>query len=143
PIHDAYTPFAVHGLDKAIGIAPSSLPKLCFRFGASGLLLTLGFQFWASTFDWPMNIGGKSFDASPALIPVAFELTVLCAGIGTVLTFLRMRRLSPAAKPQLDALGVDDRFVLALKREAGGPDGPALRELLLSHGAREVREVRA
>ncbi len=143
-VHDAYTPFPVHGLDKAMGLAPSQLPKVCFRFGAAGLILTLGFQYWASTFDWPMNIGGKSFDASPALIPIAFELTVLFAGVGTALWFLRMRRLSPAAKPSLaDFGGLDDRFVLALRPGEGNAAPAQLKRLLEEQGALQVREVAA
>ncbi|MCX5795524.1 MAG: DUF3341 domain-containing protein [Elusimicrobia bacterium] len=139
PIHDAYTPFAVHGLDRELGLEPSHLGVVCFRFGAAGLILTLGFQYWASTFDWPMNIGGKSLNASPALIPVAFELTVLFAGVGMVLWFLAMRGLSPVKKPALEALGgVDDRFVLALRREPGGPSGEALRRFLEAQGAQLV-----
>jgi len=144
PMHDAYTPFAVHGLDRELGLEPSPLGAVCFRFGAAGLVLTLGFQYWASTFDWPMNIGGKSFNASPALVPVAFELTVLCAGIGMVLWFLAKRGLSPLKKPALEALGgVDDRFVLALRRETGGPTGQELRRFLEAQGARDVIDVEA
>jgi len=139
PIHDAYTPFPVHGLDRAMGLEPSILPRLCLGFGAAGLLLAAGFQYWVSAVDWPMNIGGKSYGALPALVPVSFELTVLFAGVGSVLSFLRLRRLSPYAKPRLERLGgVDDRFVLALRPL--GQDAAA-RRLLESCGASDVLEA--
>jgi hypothetical protein len=91
-IHDAYTPYAVHGLDEAMGIRPTRLGIVCFILGFLGFSIALGFQLWASAWDWPLNIGGKSFSAVPALVPVTFELTVLFAALGTVLAiFIRAR----------------------------------------------------
>ncbi|MFI5345555.1 MAG: DUF3341 domain-containing protein [Elusimicrobiota bacterium] len=139
PIHDAFVPYPVHGLDHAMGLAPSALPTICFRFAAAGLLLALGFEYWSSLYDWPMNVGGKSFSASPALLPIAFELTVLFAALGSVATFLAMRGLTPQKTPTLARLGgLDDRFVLALRAEAGGPDAGALTRFLREHGASAV-----
>ena len=43
------------------------------------------FQFWASAVDWPINVGGKPWNSWPAFVPVIFEVTVLCGGVGTVL----------------------------------------------------------
>lgn len=139
-IHDAYSPYAVHGLDKAMGLAPSALPKICFRLGAFGLTFALGFEYWASSYDWPMNIGGKSFSASPALAPIAFELTVLFAAVGSVLAFLYIRRLSPLRVPELiGTRAIDDRFALALRDAAGGT--VALKDFLKEHGASAVEEA--
>lgn len=137
-IHDAYVPYPVHGLDRAMGLAPSALPTVCFRFAAAGLSIALGFEYWASRFDWPMNVGGKSFSASPALIPIAFELTVLFAALGSVATFLYMRRLTPEKNPTLARLGgLDDRFVLALRAQSAG-DADSLSQFLKKAGASKV-----
>ncbi|MBI5202089.1 MAG: DUF3341 domain-containing protein, partial [Elusimicrobia bacterium] len=56
-VSDAFTPFPVHGMDEALGLGPSWLTKACFALGAAGLTFALGFQYWVSVFDWPMNIG--------------------------------------------------------------------------------------
>ncbi|MFI5360445.1 MAG: DUF3341 domain-containing protein [Elusimicrobiota bacterium] len=138
-IHDAYVPYPVHGLDRAMGLAPSGLPKICFRFAFSGMALALGFEYWSSLYDWPMNVGGKSFSASPALLPIAFELTVLFASLGTVATFLAIRGLTPMKKPALARLGgLDDRFVLSLHTEIRGESVDSLSRFLLEHGASKV-----
>jgi hypothetical protein len=135
-IHDAYVPYPVHGLDRAMGLAPSGLGTICFRFAAAGLTLALGFEYWASMFDWPMNVGGKSFSASPALLPIAFELTVLFASLGTVATFLAIRGLTPMKKPALARLGgLDDRFVLALRTEIRGENVDSLSRFFRENGA--------
>ena len=137
-IRDAYTPYPVHGLDEVMGLRPSWLGKACFALGAAGLGGALGFQYWVSLFNWPMNIGGKPFSASPALIPVAFELTVLAAGVGTVLTLLVFRGLLPGRKPQAAGLGAtDDRFLLVLY---GQPEDRQ-REFYREHGAVRVVEL--
>jgi len=129
-IHDAYVPYPVHGLDHAMGLAPSALPKICFRFAAAGLTLALGFEYWSSLYDWPMNVGGKSFSASPALLPIAFELTVLFASLGTVATFFLIRGLRPGKAPAFARLGgLDDRFVLVLESGRGSSAG-ALEKFL-------------
>ena len=141
--YDAYTPFPVHGMDEALQIPPTRLPKVCFAFGAAGLTLALSFQYYVSLFDWPMNIGGKSYDASPALIPVAFELTVLFAGLGTVAAFLKRSRLYPGQTPAWAGLkAVDDRFLLVFREgpeDAAAHDG--VRAFLRREGALAVREA--
>ncbi|MBI4422553.1 MAG: DUF3341 domain-containing protein [Elusimicrobia bacterium] len=140
-VADVFTPFPIHGMDEALGLPPSWLSKACFALGAGGLSFALAFQYWVSVFDWPMNIGGKPYHASPALVPVAFELTVLVAGVGTVLTFLAYRGLHPGRKPALAGRGAcDDRF-LVLVRAAGDPAG--VREALARHGALSVETAEA
>lgn len=137
---DAFTPFAVHGLDEAAGIPPSRLPVVCFALGFAGGSAALAFQLWASVSDWPINIGGKSFAAAPALIPIAFEVTVLAAALGTVLAFLVRSRLHPGAPFEPAAPRVtDDRFALRLRVAEG--DLAAARALLTSRGAVDVEEA--
>jgi hypothetical protein len=142
-IEDALTPYPVHGLDRALELRPSILPTVCFRFAAAGLAFALGFEYYASLFDWPMNIGGKSFSASPALMPVAFELTVLFASLGTVGALFVLRRLGPTRTPLFaDLRGVDDRFVLALRALKDGPGAAELERFLKRHGAAAVATQR-
>ena len=137
-IRDAYTPFPVHGMDEALILPPSWLSRACFALGASGLAFALGFQYWVSLFNWPMNIGGKPFDASPALIPIAFEITVLVAGVGTVVTLLVFRNLIPGQQAPFAALGAtDDKFLLVID---GVPD-QELKAFFQEHGAVAVKEV--
>lgn len=137
PIHDAFTPYAVHGLDEAMGIKRTRLPVACFLLGLTGCLLAFGFQVWASASDWPVNIGGKSHSAMPALIPITFELTVLFAAVGTVIVFFGVARLWPGRRRQpLDVGITDDRFLLVLE----GPDAHALLE---KQGGADVRDLEA
>jgi hypothetical protein len=114
-IRDVYTPFAVHGLDKAMGLKPSRLPLVCLIFGLLGATAKLWFQVWTSAFNWPVNIGGKPLASIPAFVPVTFEITVLFAGLGTVGAFLLISRLRPGRKPAASyERATNDGFVLVI-----------------------------
>ncbi len=115
-IVDAFTPYAVHGLDKAMGLRPSRLTWVCFSCGAAGALGMLWLQFWTSATDWPINVGGKPFNSLPAFIPITFEATVLFAGLGVVAALFWRARLFPGRRPRLAAEAVtDDRFALVVR----------------------------
>src|SRR5215212_3388707 len=94
-IHDAYGPYPVHHLESALGLRGSRLPWITLAAGIAGLLGGLGFQFYASLADWPMNIGGKPDNSTLAFVPITFELAVLLAGMATVVGFLFRSRLFP------------------------------------------------
>jgi hypothetical protein len=116
PIVDIYTPYALHGTAKILGIRRSRLPRAAFVFGALGVALAFWFQFWVSASDWPLNVGGRPWNSLPAFVPVAFETMVLFAGVGIVLTWIFVSGLFPGKRAVLPAVGVtDDRFVLVVQ----------------------------
>jgi hypothetical protein len=94
-IVDAFTPYPVHGLDRAMGLRASRLPWLCFVAALVGAALKLWFEFWTMTVDWPVNVGGKPWNSLPAFVPVTFEVMVLAAGLSTVFAFFLLSRLRP------------------------------------------------
>ena len=62
-IADVYTPYPVHGMDRAMGLPPSRLPWICFVLALLGAGLKLWFEYWTSAVDWPINVGGKTIPA--------------------------------------------------------------------------------
>jgi hypothetical protein len=81
PLVDVFSPYVVHGLDRAMGLRPSRLPWVAFLLGLSGAVAILIFQYWATIASWPINVGGKPWNSLPAFIPATFEVMVLCAGV--------------------------------------------------------------
>lgn len=141
PIHDVYTPYAVHGLDEAMGIKRSRLSIVCFIAASFGCLLAIGFQLWVSSVSWPLNVGGKPFQAIPAFIPVTFELTVLIGGLVTTAAFLLRSRLLPGASPLLlDRKITDNRFVIAVAKTDASLDEKKVSLFFLKEFALEVHE---
>ena len=140
-IADIYAPYAVHGLDKAMGLKPSRLPWICFALGLAGAGLKVWFEIWTSASDWAINVGGKPFNSLPAFVPVTFEVMVLFAGLSTVLAFLIAARLYPGKKTPLpDAAVTDDRFVIVIEQNDASFDPVRVGELLSRHGVVKVEE---
>ncbi len=141
-IIDVYTPYPVHGLERAMGLKPSRIPFACLVFGLLGAGLMFWFQVWASAVDWPANIGGKPLNSAPAFIPVTFETAVLLAGLGTIFVLLARSRLFPLKRPAIsDARLTDDHFLLAIRQTDADLHPDMAKDLFLEHGAIEVHEI--
>lgn len=137
-LHDVYTPFPIHGLDKEMGLRDTSIHTAGFVYGITGTTVGLTFITWVFTNDWPMNIGGKPFFALPAWVPILFELTVLFAAVGMVLTFCYICQMAPFVKKHHFHLrATDDKFVMVLECSAKTDEGVA-GAFLESLGATEV-----
>jgi hypothetical protein len=137
-IHDVYTPFAIHGLDKALGLRETSLHTAGFIYGITGTATALGFISWIFTMDWRLNIGGKPHFALPAWIPIIFELTVLFASVGMVLTFCYLCQMAPFVKKHHFHLrSTDDLFVMVIEC---GPrtNEEEVKAYLQSQGAKDI-----
>ncbi len=141
PIVDVYTPYPVHGIEKAMGLRPSRLTWVCFLAGFIGCMLTLFFQYWTSYLDWPINVGGKPFDSLPAFIPIAFEVTVLFAGLGVVAALFVRCGLWPGKKARPPTPRVtDDQFALVVRLDRADHSAAHLRALLERHDLVEFDE---
>jgi hypothetical protein len=115
-IKDVYTPFPVHGLDHALGMRETSLHTAGFIYGITGTTTAISFISWVFTKDWPLDIGGKPHFALPAWIPIMFELTVLFAAVGMVLTFCYLCQLAPFVKKHhFHERATDDLFVMVIE----------------------------
>jgi hypothetical protein len=86
-------------------------------------------------------VGGKPFNSFPAFIPVAFELTVLFAGLGTVAAFLARSKLFPGQKRLALPRVTDDRFALALRAEGHAAELAEAEHTLQQLGAVELKKV--
>lgn len=140
-IADVYTPYAVHGMDKAMGLAPSKLPWVCFLLGLLGAALKVWFEFWTTAQDWPINVGGKPWNSLPAFVPVTFEVMVLFAGLSTLVAFLFVSRLYPGKKAVLaDRAVTDHHFVLVIEESDAAFDPVKVHQLLNEYNVVRVDE---
>jgi len=141
-IYDVYTPYAVHGLDEAMGLKPSRLTYVCFLFALLGLLTAIITQFWIGSIDWPLNVGGKPFNSLPAYLPVAFELTVLFGGLGVVFVMLLRTKLYPGKRERsIHPRVTDNRFVLVLEVSDAVTDENVVRPLWENYSVEEVKRI--
>ncbi len=140
-IVDVYTPYAVHGLDQAMGLDPSKLPWVCFALGLIGASFKVWFEYWTTATSWAINVGGKPWNSLPAFVPVTFEVMVLFAGVSTVIAFFAHRGLLPGRKAIVPIAGVtDDRFAVLLEETDATFDPDAVRLLLQRYHAVHTEE---
>ena len=142
-IEEVFTPFPVHGLDKAMGLEETRLAITAFMYGITGL----GFAIWMTNYmmiqDWPQDIGGKpSFSwiyNMPAFVPIMFELTIFFAAHLMVITFYMRSRLWPFKKAENpDPRTTDDHFLMELPIHENEKE---LMEILEDTGAVEINLV--
>ena len=91
---EAYTPYPIHGIEKALGLKKSPVAGMVLVMGAIGAVSALGLQFWTSGVDYPLVTMGKPYFSWEAFIPIMFELMVLfaafTAGLGMLLLLNRL-----------------------------------------------------
>jgi hypothetical protein len=136
-IMDVFTPFPVHGLDPLLHLSESRLHQGGFVYGMIGLLTAFLGMTWIFTKDWPIMIGGKPYWAVPAFIPITFEMTVLFASWGMVITFYIICGMGPGITNKvLDDRISDDKFCIAFNKSSA--DVNKVNEFFRSTGAAEV-----
>ena len=142
-IEEVFTPFPVHGLDKAMGLAPTRIAITAFFYG----LIGLGFAIWMTNYmmiqDWPQDIGGKPnfswFANMPAFVPIIFELTVFFAAHLMVITFYMRSRIWPFKEAENpDPRTTDDHFLMEIPVNGNEEE---LKALLETTGAVEINVV--
>ena len=140
-IKEVYTPFPVHGLDKAMGLKDTRIAVAAFIYGVIGLSFAMLMMNYMMIVDWPQNIGGKPsftfWKNLPAFVPIMFECTVLFAGHLMVITFLAKNGMypgSPAMNP--DPRTTDDLFMVEIENA----DVSVAKQIFEETGAIEIHE---
>ena len=140
-IEEIYTPFPVHGLDKAMGIPHTRMAIAAFIYGCIGLTVATLMINYIMIEDWPQDIGGKpSFSFlqnMPAFVPVMFELTVFFAAHLMVITFYLRSKLWPFKKAENpDLRTTDDHFLMEVAVDNNEKE---LTSFLKETGAVEIK----
>ena len=142
-IQEVFCPFPVHGLDKAMGLAPTRLAICAFMYGCVGISFATWMMDYIMIQDWPQDIGGKPsmsyIQNMPAFVPIMFEMTVFFAAHLMVITFYMRSRLWPfknAENP--DVRTTDDHFLMEV---AVHGDENEMVTFFKSTGAVEVKVI--
>ena len=141
-IKEVYTPFPVHGLDKALGLKETRMAIAAFVYGCLGITFAGLMIYNIMIIDWPMNIGGKPnftfYHNLPSFVPVMFECTVLFAAHLMSITYLIKCGLFPGAKSENpDPRTTDDKFLIEFELEGSTKK---VKDLLSKTGASEINE---
>jgi hypothetical protein len=143
---DAYTPYPMEEVLDALHLHRTHVPKVVLLGGFFGLAAGWGLQYWTSVIDYPMNIGGRPFNAWPAFVVPAFETTILFAALAAVVGMLALNGFPHPYHPVFNVPGFvaasRDRFFLCIEADDPKFDRKATLEFLKGLGAADVQEVR-
>jgi hypothetical protein len=139
-IEEVYTPFPVHGLDKALGLEDTRIAIMAFIYGCIGLSVSFVMMNFIMIEDWPKDIRGKpSFsylENMPSFVPIMFELTVFFAAHLMVITFYLRSKLWPFKKAENpNPLTTDDKFLIEIEVHDNEKE---LKALLKKSGAIDI-----
>lgn len=143
-VKDVISPFPIHGLDHALGLARTRISICSFLYGMTGFSLAILMTWYMMVSDWPMDIGGKPnwyyYQNVPAFIPIIFESTIFCAAHGMVITFYLRSKLIPGITAYTpDVRMTDDKIIMKVEVSDAESERNATT-LLKEFGAEEVKE---
>lgn len=142
---DVYAPFAIHGMDEAMGVKRTRLPLLVAAIALGTAGLGFFFEWWVSAGAYPMVVQGKPYGAWQPLIPITFEFGVLGTAFTSLLGMLAFNGLPrlhhPLLKKERFLRVGDDRYIVCIEARDEKFDPKGTRKLLESAGATSVELV--
>ncbi len=143
---DAFTPFPVHGMDRAMGLKNSKVGWFSFLGGVTGYACGMLMIWWMNAYNYPIIVGGKPMFSPYGAFPPSYELTILFGSFGAVLGMLFLNRLPrlhhPLLKHKRFALVTHDRFFLVIETTDPKFSSSDTRNLLQSLHPVTLEEVK-
>ena len=142
---DVFTPFPVHGMDRAMGLRNSKVGWFSFIGGVTGYATGMVMIWWMNAVDYPIVVGGKPMFSPFGAFPPSYELTILFGSFGAIFGMLFLNRLPrlhhPLLKHQRFARATHDRYFLVI--ETSDPKYSELesRKLLEAAGCKHLEVV--
>ncbi len=125
---DCHTPYAMHGMDEAMGLKPTRIGVLSFIFGMLGVATAVALMQYTNAFDfnllnigagYPLIVGGKPPGAFPSMVPIMFELGILLCGFATLFGLLGIIKLPMHNHPIFASdrfeAATDDKFFISIE----------------------------
>lgn len=142
---DVHTPFPVHGMDHAMGLRRSKVPRFTLVGGVTGFFAGMLMIWYMGAFDYPLIVGGKPMFSPMFAFPVAYEMTILLSAFGSIIGMFILNRLPMHYHPVLKFDQVDrvtnDKFYVVIDARDPSYHPNKTREFLLAAGAAEVAEL--
>lgn len=142
---DTFSPFPIHGIDKAMSLKKSKLGWIVFGHGLLGLVGAFALIYFTMVVDYPLNISGKSLVNIPAWIPVIFELTVLLSAFGAVFGMFYLNGLPKLNHPLFSSenfkRATDDGFFVCIESEDPQFEEEKVTKFLKDVGATNIETI--
>jgi hypothetical protein len=144
---DCITPFPIHGLDKAMGVGRSRVPRISLCGGITGFCTGMSMIWFMDKYDYALTVGGKPFFSPLFAFPVSYELTILFTAFATIGGMFFLNGLPMHYHPVLNydqiRRGTDDLFFIVIERSDPRFNPDNTRALLAKVGGGDITELEA
>lgn len=132
-----FGPIMETDLEEAIGKPPSPVRRYALVGGILGCCCGFLLTIWSSYY-YPLVTSGKPLSSVPAFVVIAFELTILFAGLSALLAMLIHNRMPQVEfDPAYEVEFSEDTFGVRIRCPADRAS--AVEQTLRDAGSREVR----
>src|SRR4051812_8969995 len=142
---DCITPFPVHGLDKAMGLKRSIVPRISLAGGITGFCTGMGLIYFADAYANRLTVGGKPYFSPMFAFPVSYELTILFTAFATIIGMFLVNGLPmhyhPVLKYDHIRRGMDDTFFIVIEARDPRYNLANTKALLEQAGGVNVQEI--
>ena len=141
---DVHTPYAIHGMDPAMGLGRSHLGWFVAGGALLGFMVAMGLQYFV-TWDYPLIHQGKPYYTWQIFLVVTFELTILFSAFTAVGAMLMINGLPqwyhPTLKSETFARATDNRFFISIETADKKFDLEKTRAFFQQLGAVSIEEL--
>jgi len=142
---DVFTPFPIHGMDKAMGMKNSKVGWFSFLGGVTGYTSGMLMIWWMNAVDYRVLIGGKPMFSPFGAFPPSYELTILLGAFGAIGGMLFLNRLPrlhhPLLKNKRFGGATHDKFYIVIETTDPKYSESETRKLLEAAGSKHIEMV--
>lgn len=144
---DCISPCPVHGLDVAMGVRRSKVPRISLAGGITGFCTGMSMIWWTGAYDYPLAVGGKPYFSPMFAFPISYELTILFTAFATIGGMFILNGLPmhyhPVLKYDKIHRGMNDLFFIVIEARDPRFNAAATKALLEKVGGSEITELEA
>ena len=144
---DVISPCPLHGLDQAMGLRRSIVPRISLAGGITGFCTGMTMIWWTGAYDYPLVVGGKPFFSPMFAFPVSYELTILFTAFATLFGMFVLNGLPmhyhPVLKYPKIKRGLDDLFFIVIEARDPRFHAANTKSLLEKIGGKDITDLEA
>lgn len=116
---DGYSPYPVGEAADALKFPKSEMGPVMFIGGLTGACSGFIMQYWANTWGYSLNIGGRPYFSWPMFVPITFEMMVLTTALSGFFGLLAICGLPRYNHPLFSSKAFEratkDRFFMCIE----------------------------
>jgi hypothetical protein len=144
---DCVSPMPIHGLDGAMGVKRSIVPRFSLTGGITGFCTGMSMIWWMNAYDYKLTVGGKPLFSPLFAFPVSYELTILFTAFATIGGMFFLNGLTKLYHPILNYSNIrratDDGFFIVIETSDPRFNSANTRSLLEQAGGLDLAELEA